>query len=133
MTVRRPRVRLPFRGFKDPTTGRALCVWCGTAVQGRRISWCSDACVEIYKIAKGDQNACRRFLRRTQRGMCQLCNRDARRTGWEADHTIPLVEGGTHTAANLRTLCCPCHRTVTKELVRRLAQKRRETEIAPRR
>lgn len=38
---------------------------------------------------------------------------------WEADHIVPVVDGGTHELANLRTLCVPCHRFETAQLARR--------------
>jgi len=41
---------------------------------------------------------------------------------WEADHVVAVVEGGTHTPDNLRTLCQPCH----KQTTRALAAKRRK-------
>jgi hypothetical protein len=38
---------------------------------------------------------------------------------WDADHTVPLVEGGEASLANLRTLCVPCHARLTAELAKR--------------
>jgi 5-methylcytosine-specific restriction enzyme A len=43
---------------------------------------------------------------------------------WEADHLVPLSEGGAGTLQNLRTLCRPCHVDETKALRARLAQRR---------
>ncbi len=44
-----------------------------------------------------------------------------RKSWWEADHVLPVVEGGDSNLENMRTLCIPCHRGVTTELrVRRL-------------
>ena len=44
-----------------------------------------------------------------------------RRTLWQADHILPVAEGGGGCSLdNLRTLCLPCHRTVTAELAERL-------------
>lgn len=43
---------------------------------------------------------------------------------WDADHTTPLVEGGTHDATNIRTLCLWCHRDQTARLARRRAAAR---------
>jgi len=34
---------------------------------------------------------------------------------YEIDYVIPVNEGGTSTADNLRTLCVGCHRTITNE------------------
>lgn len=38
---------------------------------------------------------------------------------WQADHTVPLVEGGTNSLDNLRTLCLRCHKRVTAALAAR--------------
>lgn len=143
MDHRRPAVELPFLGRKDPTTGRNLCVWCGTAVTGRRISWCSDKCVLNYGIARGQQSACRKFLWKKERGVCQRCGTDVNkhrrellkqhgcipqdhldRIEWEADHVRPLVEGGAHAPENLRTLCRMCHKDETRALRRRRSANR---------
>lgn len=39
-----------------------------------------------------------------------------RKSWWEADHILPVVEGGDSNLDNIRTLCIPCHRTATAEL-----------------
>ena len=40
---------------------------------------------------------------------------------WDADHIVPVVEGGGECdLQNIRTLCLKCHRTVTAELRARL-------------
>lgn len=31
------------------------------------------------------------------------------RPGWQNDHIVELVDGGTHTLDNMQTLCIPCH------------------------
>jgi 5-methylcytosine-specific restriction endonuclease McrA len=42
-------------------------------------------------------------------------------TAWEMDHEVPVSEGGGECGLeNLRLLCIPCHRAVTRELKRRL-------------
>ncbi len=42
---------------------------------------------------------------------------------WDADHIIPVVEGGGGCGLeNYRTLCCWCHRRETAELARRRAR-----------
>jgi 5-methylcytosine-specific restriction enzyme A len=52
---------------------------------------------------------------------------------WEADHIVPLAEGGADTIDNLRTLCTygpagrRCHQRVTAELRARL--KRRPSQV----
>ena len=45
---------------------------------------------------------------------------------WEADHIVPVVEGGGQCdLSNFRTLCVRCHWKVTRELRARLAEKRK--------
>ena len=45
---------------------------------------------------------------------------------WQADHTVPVIEGGGGVHWNeLRTLCSACHRDATKELAGRRAQQRK--------
>jgi 5-methylcytosine-specific restriction endonuclease McrA len=46
-----------------------------------------------------------------------------RRTLWDADHILPVAEGGGECdLANLRTLCLICHRQQTRELRLRLSR-----------
>lgn len=50
---------------------------------------------------------------------------------WEADHIVPVVEGGGGMAGgldNVRTLCVPCHRRETADLAARRANARRTNE-----
>jgi 5-methylcytosine-specific restriction protein A len=51
-----------------------------------------------------------------------------RRALWEADHVLPVVEGGGGCGLdNLRTLCIPCHRAATTDLAGRRAHRRKKT------
>lgn len=44
----------------------------------------------------------------------------SRHEGWDIDHIVPVVEGGGQCGLeNLRTLCHPCHKQVTRELAAR--------------
>lgn len=43
---------------------------------------------------------------------------------WEADHRIPLEDGGEHTLDNLQCLCVPCHRRKTAQENRERAERR---------
>lgn len=51
-----------------------------------------------------------------------------RSSGWDADHIIPVVEGGGMCGLeNYRTLCHPCHKEATKSLAARRAAARKNT------
>jgi 5-methylcytosine-specific restriction endonuclease McrA len=50
-----------------------------------------------------------------------------RKSWWEADHILPVVEGGDSNLENIRTLCIPCHRGETWELRRRRRLGQRQT------
>lgn len=52
--------------------GKGLCVWCGGKLEGRRRSWCSDACVAEYRIANFAGDAASQVFRRDQ-GKCASC------------------------------------------------------------
>lgn len=48
------------------------------------------------------------------------------RSLWQADHIIPVSEGGGECGLdNYRTLCVPCHQRATAELRRRLSSKKK--------
>lgn len=52
---------------------------------------------------------------------------------WDADHINPVIEGGGECGLeNFRTLCIPCHKKVTAELRRRMANRERERKAAER-
>ena len=55
----------------------------------------------------------------------QLLGCSLRRIPWEADHIVPVVEGGGQQGlASYRTLCLLCHKIRTRRLARRRAQDR---------
>ncbi len=139
---------------------RGTCRWCGEDIfylQGphkgkldRRRRWHPD-CVATYEAT--DPREARRHIRKRDRGRCAACELDTyalrrslrgkgmtralrergfvpRRSLWELDHILPLVDGGGHELENLQTLCTPCHKKKTAEEARRRAQ-RRAAERAP--
>jgi 5-methylcytosine-specific restriction enzyme A len=54
-----------------------------------------------------------------------------RKSWWEADHITPVVEGGDSGLENIRTLCRPCHRSVTSALRERLRLRRSSRCFSP--
>ncbi len=135
--TRRGHVEL-VRGRVGPD-GCTLCCHCGDPVPKGRRDWCGDECVSRYRLAKGDQNEARRLLGKRDGGVCALCRVQCRGRRhqydpnvppWEADHTVPICEGGALAIENLRTLCRPCHKTVTRELRQRLAAARRKAGLS---
>ena len=115
-------------------------------MSGRRRTFCSDACVHEWRLRSStsylrdcvlarDRGICaichtdtvslrRRIMRlpfpERMRELKALQQRGAIRKGrkswWEADHILPVVEGGDSNLDNVRTLCIACHRAVTSEL-----------------
>ena len=112
-------------------------------------TFCGDYCVHQFRL-RSDPGYLREHVFARDRGICSLCATDtlaayadlkrtrgakrtselevwglasvhARRTLWDADHILPVAEGGGECDLdNLRTLCLPCHREVTAELRFRL-------------
>jgi 5-methylcytosine-specific restriction enzyme A len=127
---------------------RALCRWCNLEVPPRRFTFCSDWCVHEWRL-RTDPGYLRDQVYRRDRAVCALCHidsnaayRDLRRSRgrarlallerwglkrmsrsslWDADHILPVAEGGGECdLANLRTLCLICHRQQTLLLQQRL-------------
>jgi len=129
--------RRPTIPFTDAPRG--TCRWCGESILhdsgaksgslNRRRRW-HPACVATYNAT--DPRELRRRVRRRDRGVCAVCRVDTyalrrsfkgrgmwarmrakgfvpRRSLWELDHRVPLIDGGTHVLLNLQTLCVPCH------------------------
>jgi 5-methylcytosine-specific restriction enzyme A len=129
--------------------GRNLCRWCNLEVPPRRSSFCSDWCVEEWRL-RSDPGYLREKVLERDRGVCSRCGTDclaawrhlkrlrgvarakalidwglrsiSRKSLWDADHILPVVEGGGECdLANIRTLCLKCHRDATAELRQRRA------------
>jgi 5-methylcytosine-specific restriction enzyme A len=151
-------------GWVDPASlekgpnGRSLCRWCNLEVPPGRKTFCSDWCVEEWKL-RSNPGFLREKVWERDRGVCAQCATDCtaafahlkklrgaarlrawaewgvrpggRQTLWDADHIVPVVEGGGECdLSNLRTLCLKCHRTATTALreARRNATVRRSSE-----
>ena len=128
--------------------GRILCRWCNLEVSSGRRTFCSEFCVEEWKIRSNPGHLRQRVLER-DKGVCARCRMDClaqyrylkrlrgtarlravqewkpgkRKSLWEADHIVPVIEGGGECdLANMQTLCLKCHRLFTAQLRARLMQ-----------
>ncbi len=127
--------------------GRNLCRWCQLEVRAGRVTFCSDFCVEEWKLRSNPGHLRDRVFER-DRGICALCRVDChaallhfkkargmaklklkaewgitsnRKSLWDADHIVPVAEGGGECdLSNMRTLCLRCHRLQTTALRARL-------------
>ena len=122
--------------------GRGLCRWCKTEVSGRRRTFCSDGCVHEWRL-RSSSSYLRDCVLARDHGICALCGLDTirlrrsvmrlsfgkrmielrrlriargRKSWWEADHIVAVVDGGDSSLENIRTLCVGCHREVTAAL-----------------
>jgi hypothetical protein len=60
----------------------------------------------------------------TRCGWSAAQSSDVTKSTWQADHIVPLIEGGGSGMENLRTLCVPCHGRQTAGLARRMKRNR---------
>lgn len=124
--------------------GRGLCRWCSLEVPRGRYTFCSEFCVHDWKL-RTQPAYLREMVFERDRGVCASClvdtlaearklrfargskrsellaqwglRRKSRKSLWDADHILPVVEGGGECdLANIRTLCLRCHRLATIEL-----------------
>lgn len=124
--------------------GRPLCRWCNLEVPAGRFTFCSDWCVHEWRL-RTDPGYLREQVLLRDRGVCAACGVDTvaawrelkrsrgthrlrllekwglkklnRKTLWDADHIVPVIEGGGECdLENIRTLCVACHRQETKRL-----------------
>ena len=125
--------------------GRPLCRWCQLELPpGRRRTFCSEWCVAEWRL-RTDPTYLRDRTYDRDRGVCAACGTDTqaaylqlkrsrgaararllahwglktlnRRSLWDADHIVPVVEGGGECdLQNIRTLCLSCHRAATRQL-----------------
>jgi 5-methylcytosine-specific restriction protein A len=129
--------------------GRALCRWCSLEVPAGRFTFCSEFCVEEWRLRTNPAHLRERVFQR-DKGICSSCGLDcqaallhlkksrgtarlklqvewgvsaSRKSLWDADHIVPVVEGGGECdLSNMRTLCLKCHRVETAALRIRLAR-----------
>ena len=103
---------------------------------------------------QSDPREARARVRRRDRGVCAACGLDTyalrrrirgrgatrklrelgfkrRKSLWELDHVVPLIDGGSHELSNLQTLCTPCHKRKTaREAALRGTARREDAEDA---
>jgi 5-methylcytosine-specific restriction enzyme A len=130
--------------------GRCLCRWCSLEVPEGRLTFCSDWCVEEWRLRSNPGHLRDRVLQR-DRGICAVCGLDclaefrrirrlrgtgrlkafaewgqgSRKSLWDADHIVPVIEGGGECdLSNMRSLCLKCHRLHTAELRARRQKQR---------
>lgn len=169
------------RALPKGKEGRALCRACQREVPVGRQTFCSNTCVEAWKI-RTQPAFVRHLLWKRDAGVCAVCGistkllvrklealdtylqdrpfkyqwrfdyegyilqnqpliarlaelyisvhryRHRGRKGiWDADHIVPVIEGGGECDLdNYRTLCCSCHHVATAALRRRRARAKKE-------
>lgn len=121
--------------------GRHLCRVCRSVCPPRCTSYCSDECRGSAQIYWGIEYM-KKFVYARDGGRCRRCGMDLakldrilyRHVKWprisgvlaelgfdrhvhrlyHIDHIVPVCEGGLCEPANLRTLCHPCHKVITR-------------------
>jgi 5-methylcytosine-specific restriction endonuclease McrA len=134
------------RALPKGAAGRNLCRWCSLEVPQGRQTFCSPYCVHEWRL-RTDPGYLREKVFARDRGICARCGLDTvelrkrkrkmgyaerlqferqwgkRKTLWDADHIVPVAEGGGECDLdNMRTLCLACHRELTAELRARLSR-----------
>jgi 5-methylcytosine-specific restriction endonuclease McrA len=118
--------------------GDPVCRWCRTPVRPPRRTFCGDACVHEWRVRSSPSYVRKQVMKR-DRGVCALCGFDVRqaernwrrqkpaspdraarrawraqRPRWEADHIVPVADGGGECGLdNYRLLCRTCHVLIT--------------------
>ena len=94
----------------------------------------SRATAASARSAAVDTEALRKNKRKLDYGARRQFEKDwgGRRNLWDADHIVPVAEGGGECdLANMRTLCLKCHRQVTKSLTRGAASQSAASALLP--
>ena len=135
-------------GLAKGPSGRNACRWCALEAPKGRRTFRSEWCVHEWRL-RTDMGYLREQVLARDKGICAECGLDTesewkrirrlrgtrrqqaltewrlkgrkRRNLWDADHIVPVAEGGGECdLSNLRTLCLKCHRRATAELRDRL-------------
>lgn len=102
-----------------PAKKRVCACGCGKPLEGNRRKWatteCRDRAYVQFAIIKGDTRIIRQELLKRDQGFCHACGQFD--SDWQADHIIPVKEGGGATGLhNFQTLCVECHKEKTYKL-----------------
>ena len=102
-------------GYYD-TWSYSSCCHCGRALVRPQRKFCNTAC-QMWWWASFDWWLLKRLIHDRDNWTCRRCGIVGYEPGiLQADHIIPLSAGGPEfELMNLRTLCVPCHKLVTKE------------------
>ena len=159
-TIRRRAVSADDWGKPElNAAGEPVCRWCRGPVAKPRRTFCSDACVHEWRV-RSSPSYVRKEVKKRDKGVCQLCGFDVRaaertwrqqkppgtdrrarklwraaKPRWEADHIVPVADGGGECGLdNYRLLCRTCHLAITlawrrqrewrRELLERVTQAR---------
>lgn len=128
--------RLPSRHLTP--TPRGCCPWCKRPSPRGRARWHRECVAEHHAEHPGHQ---RQAVQARDHGVCASCTTtpaerqaDLRAgligrqdVAWQADHIVPLADGGLNNLANLQTLCAPCHRGKTAAEATARAARAKET------
>jgi len=143
-TTRRRTPGVIFTPAPTDAEGNRLCRNCHGPIPANRMHRhnCCRACSREWR-GKTSPSWMRYLVWERDQGICSGCGQNciagefyrdgsprenrAHGTGdlWQADHIVPVVEGGGECGlARFRTLCTACHRAETAALARRRAQAR---------
>ena len=101
-------------GTKRDKDGKRICKVCGAPLSGRRKSYCSQECCN-----RNWPSIMRSLVYTRDQGICAVCGADDMH--WEADHIVPVAEGGGLCGLDgYRTLCKQCHGRESGKLRKRL-------------
>lgn len=98
---------------KELNRPKKHCTWCGKKIIGKRYRWCSNECVEEFRVRCDPGWAAYRVWERDG-NICAMCGE---KKYCEVDHIVPVSKGGGLCPLdNLRMLCQKCHRKETNKL-----------------
>lgn len=109
---------------------KGICAVCRIDTTIHEGLWRSFVRMRSYKlceVSRKQQPGVKDWWRRQCQCFYCVAAREALKIGkWEADHIVPVAEGGGLCGLdNYRTLCLGCHHIATADLLRRLAAARR--------